>query len=220
MQGGRINNSCCIAQPYDGTYAGRSMPGMIVEDVTFRNPPGVTHTTDVYYRLGDSNYTARRIKILDQLEGFRTGAGDLPGAGLVTIQDSYVRLDTSLIGNPGCEGHPDGVQGYVGFHTVIQHNTIHFPDGSCENSPIFIADGSDGADILGNLLIGGGYSLRPHDGPFRIHDNVIADMEWAYGPLACGNGANYSIVSQSGNRVATVNTSDYTVGATVRTVAC
>jgi hypothetical protein len=220
MRGGRINNTCCIAQPYDGRFAGRSMPGMIVEDVTFTNPPGVAHTDDIYYRLGDSNYTARRIKILDQLEGFRTGAGDLPGAGPVDIEDSYVRIDTTTIANPGCGGHPDGVQGYVGFHTVIHHNTIHFPPpGACENSTVFIADSSDGADVLGNLLIGGGFTLQLNDGPFRFSDNVIADGEWNYGPLHCGGGVNFSIISQGNNRVAPVSAS-YQVGSTVRLVSC
>jgi hypothetical protein len=224
MQGGRINNSCCINQPYDGQYAGTSAPGMLVEDVTFSNPPGVTHTPDVYYRLGDSNYTARRVKILDQLEGFRTGAKDWPGAGEVVIEDSYVRLDTTTIVNVGCGGHPDGVQGYVGAHATIRHNTIdlYSTGGSCENGAVFIADSSAGADVINNLLLGGAFTLRAHDGPFRLIDNVIANNTWQYGPLTCdGNGAvGYQIVEQFGNRVAEVDNTTYQVGATVRTVAC
>jgi hypothetical protein len=221
MQGGRIDNSCCINQPYDGRYAGTSAPGMLVEDVSFTNPPGVAHTGDVYYRLGDSNYTARRVEILDQLEGFRSGAGDLPGAGEVTIEDSYVRLDTTTIGNPGCGGHPDGVQGYVGYHATIRHNTIDLATtgGSCENGAVFIADSSRGADVVNNLLLGGAFTLRPGDGPFRLIDNVIADGLWQYGPLACGGGVDFSIVAQSGNRTALVS-AGYVVGATVRSVAC
>jgi hypothetical protein len=220
MAGGRINNSCCIGQPYDDDVAGTSAPGLLVEDVTFRNPPGVQHTSDVYYRLGDSNYTARRVKVLDQLEGFRTGAGGLPGAGEVVIEDSYVRLDTTLVANPGCGGHPDGIQGYVGAHATITHNTIDLDTGgSCENGAIFIADSSDGADIVGNLLLGGAFTLRPHDGPFRLVDNVVADGRWQYGPLACGGGVGYRIVEQRGNRIAVV-TDDYQVGATVRAISC
>lgn len=221
MQGGRINNSCCINQdPYDDTVAGTSAPGMLVEDVTFANPPGVAHTDDVYYRLGDSNYTARRIKILDQLEGFRSGGGNLPGAGEVTIEDSYVRLDTTTIVNVGCGGHPDGVQGYVGFHTTIRHNTIDLftTGGSCENAAVFIADDSHGADVIGNLLLGGAFTLRPGDGPFTIQDNLIAEGTWQYGPAACGGGVGYSVVAQGNNHLATI-ASDYrvvTVGAEVR----
>ena len=241
FEGGRVNNHDMSNKiVYNG---------MIVDHVTFTNIPGQRHNTTpehIYYRVGDGGYTAEAVRIDRQQEGFRLGGADHGGTN-VLIANSYVLIDTygdqrwdgskwvadegtnhvnvsspTSPNNAPCDGHPDGIQGYVGPHALIIHNTFdeaHYGSGTCNDAPLFIADSSLGADVVNNAFLGGGYSERLHSGHFSSYNNRIARNEWGYGPVTCGGESSFVLVGQRGNLVATFDTG-YHVTHTYQAVGC
>ena len=155
--------------------------------------------------IGISNYTARRVKIINFSDGFRIAGSN------ITIVDSYVSLCA-----PNCDAHSDGIQAYGasgGTNITINHNAIDQTKvPSCaQTAPIFIPN--DGANqgnqnitvnITNNVLAGGGYSLRvfgslPFSAP-NITGNKIVKDSYGYGPvdITCskvGEWANNSLVT-------------------------
>jgi hypothetical protein len=168
--------------------------------VEVTNPPGRTASTDTYEAIGPSHYTCTGCKIWNRVEGFRVGAVDLPGAGPVTIQDSYVQTLVTPELCAAADPHGDGLQAYGGGHVTLRHNVIDVTRDSCGTSPVFIPDqGNSGATVVDNILAGGGYALRLTGGVFpAVTGNKIVDGSWAYGPVAvdCGR-----ITTWSGNAV-------------------
>jgi hypothetical protein len=128
--------------------------------------------------VGVDKYTATRLHIRNFGDGFRDSGDN------ILIQDSFVKLCS----NPG--DHSDGVQGYFGgSNVIVRHNTIDQRSAQSVTSPIFMADGSKGGTFEDNLLAGGGYTVRLHDGTFRFTGNRIVDGSWQYGPVysACAS---------------------------------
>jgi hypothetical protein len=176
---------------------------LLIEDSEVVLPPGQTESWDYGHVFGVANYTCRRCKVVGRAEGWRVGASGYAGAGPVTIEDSYAKLQVTQAQCDADDPHGDGIQGYGGPFVTIRHNTIDQRDDPCPTSPIFIpsGQGNDGGDIIDNVLAGGGFTLRAYGGNFpSITGNKIVYNTWAYGPLDI----NCSLIGNwSGN--ATVN---------------
>ncbi|MDM4718581.1 hypothetical protein QTQ03_02820 [Micromonospora sp. WMMA1363] len=158
---------------------------LLIEDSEVVNPPGEEFSTDQLYAFGVANYTCRRCKVINRMEGWRVAGKDYPGAAPVTIEDSYARLAVP----PGMcrtvDPHGDGVQSYHGPSVVLRHNTIDQRLDDCPTAPVFIPDQrNDGGTIRDNLLAGGSYSLRATGGWFpAITGNKIVHDSYGYGPI-------------------------------------
>jgi hypothetical protein len=159
---------------------------LFMENVEAVNPPGQEFTTNGEHAVGTANYTCRRCKIVNRIEGFRAGANSFSGAGPIRIEDSFVQLAVP----PGlCESedpHGDGIQGYGSPRVTIRHNTIDQTRDNCPTAPIFIPDGqgNSGGAVDDNLLAGGGYTLRLGGGTFSsVSGNKIVEGTPGYGPV-------------------------------------
>jgi len=158
---------------------------LLIEDTEVVNPPGQEFSKNAQYAFGVANYTCRRCKVVNRMEGWRVGAADYAGAGPVVIEDSFAQLAVP----PGmCETvdpHGDGIQGYGGPAVTIRHNTIDQRRDDCPTAPVFIPDqGNDGATVQDNLLAGGGYTLRLTGGKFpAVTGNKIVQGSFGYGPF-------------------------------------
>lgn len=171
--------------------------------------------------IGPGRYHAARNEVYGS-DGFRVSEPHQGGSNDVVIRDNAV-LNT----DPACalELHLDGVQGFFGGQNVeINHNTIDIrhADGCGENGAVFMADCSESATVINNLLIGGGFTLRIHDdhgndsrcpasgdvGPWGIGGNRIAD--WGFGPALTTNTEcnNSQTMTWADNRRATVSIVD------------
>jgi hypothetical protein len=168
---------------------------LTIEDTEVVNPPGQEFSTNEQYAFGVANYTCRRCKVINRIEGWRIGANSFSGAGTVTIEDSFAQLAVP----PGtCETvdpHGDGIQGYGAPTAVIRHNTIDQRRDDCPTSPIFIPDQDNaGGTVEDNLLAGGGYALRLTGGSFpSVTGNKIVEGSPVYGPVEvdCGKVGNW-----------------------------
>ncbi|GGN33393.1 hypothetical protein FHR83_001644 [Actinoplanes campanulatus] len=150
------------------------------------NPPGQEFTTNGEFAIGTADFTCRRCKVINRIEGFRAGGSSSAGAGPIVIEDSFVQLAVP----PGLcaseDPHGDGVQGYGGPHITLRHNTIDQRQDDCPTAPIFIPDGqgNNGGVVDDNLLAGGGYALRLGGGQFSsVTGNKIVQGTAAYGPV-------------------------------------
>jgi hypothetical protein len=158
---------------------------LTIEDTEVVNPPGQEFSTNEQYAFGVANYTCRRCKVMNRIEGWRIGASSFSGAGNVTIEDSFAQLAVP----PGtCETvdpHGDGIQGYGGPTAIIRHNTIDQRRDDCPTSPIFIPDQDNaGGSVEDNVLAGGGYALRLTGGSFpSVTGNKIVEGSPVYGPV-------------------------------------
>ncbi|RSM73229.1 hypothetical protein DMB66_04200 [Actinoplanes sp. ATCC 53533] len=169
----------------DNFIGNRVYGHLLIEDTEVVNPPGQEFSKNGQYAFGVADYTCRRCKVINRMEGWRVGAADYAGAGPVLIEDSFAQLAVP----PGmCESadpHGDGIQGYGGPTVTIRHNTIDQRLDDCPTAPIFIPDqGNDGATVQDNLLAGGGYTLRLTGGKFpAVTGNKIVQGSFGYGPL-------------------------------------
>jgi len=143
-----------------------------------------------------ANYVAVAVKALDWGEGFWVTNG-----GGATVTDSYARLCAPA----GSGAHSDGIQAYLASGpSVFRHNHIdqRGAGSCCVTSPLFWSS-SPGSQLtfVDNLLRGGGYSLRIHDGAGHIVTGNVIDRAWLFGPVLvdCAR-----VSSWSGNRVASV----------------
>ncbi|MFI7491042.1 hypothetical protein ACIBXA_21920 [Micromonospora echinaurantiaca] len=169
----------------DNFLGDRIHGGLLIEDSEVVNPPGEEFSTDQLYAFGVANYTCRRCKVVNRMEGWRIGAKEYPGAGPVTIEDSYARLAVPPGMCRSADPHGDGMQAYHGPSVVLRHNTIDQRLDDCPTAPVFIPDQrNDGGTIRDNLLAGGGYSLRATGGWFpAITGNKIVHDSYGYGPV-------------------------------------
>jgi Bacterial TSP3 repeat len=179
-----IRNSRVYGRIYNQA-SGRVYNGMLVEDTEIGPDSGNNGQTAG--SLGSAGYVARRVHIHNSTEGFRVGGYNYSGgqAGPVTIQDSFVDLDS----RPGSCDHADGVQGYDEPPSmVIHHNTIDMRGVQCSTAPIYIGDSPGSKTVTNNLVMGGSYSLRLHNGASgitypHVSGNRMVDDAWDYGPL-------------------------------------
>jgi hypothetical protein len=149
------------------------------------NPPGEEFSTNAQYAFGVANYTCRRCKVVNRMEGWRVGAKGFSGAGTVTIEDSFAQLAVPPGMCASDDPHGDGIQGYGGPTAIIVHNTIDQRLDDCPTAPIFIPDQDNaGGRVEDNLLAGGGYSMRLTGGTFsEVTGNKIVEGSPGYGPV-------------------------------------
>lgn len=178
--------------------------------------------------LGESGYTATRVRIQGHDDGFRMSSNN------VTVTDSYAHLcwnPPSLAPPDG--SHSDGFQNYCrdsyGNSTpcanlVFSHNTIDEHDiaGNSGINAGSTADGSgfSNATVNDNLFWGGGYtmSMTWGSGPkWTVHGNRIVNKGWQYAPVD----AEGTCVNQdwAGNSIVTIDSS-YKVTSTVSDQPC
>jgi hypothetical protein len=151
--------------------------GLVVEDSSFLPPAGESRggASDGVIVPGD--YTARRIKVQNRIEGLRAG-----GCGPVNVEDSYIHIDDG----GDCKLHADGIQGYGGRGLVVRNVAIDAREMTCGTAPLFYPrnQGNTGpVDINRLWLAGGGYSLRLGVGPASLRGVQILDRSWGYGPV-------------------------------------
>jgi hypothetical protein len=187
---------------------------LLIEDSEVVLPPGQTESWDYGHVIGTSDFTCRRCKITGRAEGWRVGATGYSGAGPVTIEHSYAKLQVTQAQCDADDPHGDGIQGYGGTFVTIRHNTIDQRDDPCPTAPIFIPDqGNDGATVVDNVVAGGGFSLRLTGGSLpTVTGNKVVANSWGYGPLDVDCGL---IGTWSGN--ATVNF-NWTTGTIINQV--
>lgn len=168
--------------------------------------------------VGVDSYTAVQVHVQGFSDGFRVSGNN------VLIRDSFV----DLCDNPGA--HADGVQGYGGGTGVkLVHNTIDGRAGESENAAVFFADGSLGAEVRDNLLIGGGWTLRLHDqtatkapqdlADYIVVGNRIAEGTSGYGPTSVDDCDRRKAITWSDNRIVSM-APDYTVTGPGREIPC
>jgi hypothetical protein len=158
---------------------------LTIEDTEVVNPPGQEFSTNLQYAFGVADYTCRRCKVVNRLEGWRVGASSYSGAAPVTIEDSFAHLAVPPGLCASVDPHGDGIQGYGGPTALIRHNTIDQRLDDCPTAPIFIPDQDNaGGTVENNLVAGGSYALRLTGGSFpSVSGNKIVDGTAAFGPL-------------------------------------
>jgi len=202
-----IRNSEITGKIDNNAGSNSSRPSFTVEDSTM-GPNSCGNISDGV--VGVSNYTAKRVRIKNQPDGFRIAGSN------VLIEDSYVTVCSV---NPN--DHSDGIQVYGAANAtniVIRHNTIdqRSVTNGAATAPIFIptdADrqGNNGVTVTvaDNVVAGGGYGLRVYGTlPLTAYvtGNKVVNNSWGYGPVdvTCDK-----IKSWSGNAVVSF---DWTTG--------
>ncbi|MFA4132112.1 MULTISPECIES: hypothetical protein [unclassified Brevibacillus] len=161
--------------------------------------------------VGDSNYTAIRVRIRGIDDGFR-----ISQPGNVIVRDSYYKGCVPNVPDP----HPDGIQSVCETtcsNILVTHNTFDQRGMSKVNSPIFIVDPLVRNVTVNNNLIGGGtYSLQLEWGggsKWNVSGNKIIYNSWKYAPASMeGTCSNINWVS--GNASVTIN-QNYQITSTV-----
>lgn len=186
---------------------------MLIEDSEVVPPPGQSGGTVDFSAIGESNYTCRRCKIVNRIEGWRISSA-VTGSGPVTIEHSYAKIGSDPAYCAQFDPHGDGIQGFFGTFATIHHNTIDQRNDPCTTAPLFIADSSAGGNITDNVLAGGTFTMRLLDGNFpTVTGNKIVNDEWAFGPFdttSCNQ-----IGTWSGNALVTFN---FTTGTIINHV--
>lgn len=134
--------------------------------------------------VGVGGYTARRVAIVDRVEGFRVGGRSDAGCGATLIEDSYVRLAPP---RPCGDWHGDALQGYDAPPLTIRNTTLDARTSGCgATSAFFYGDersaGNAPSVIRGLLVAGGGYPFRT-DTPSDVEGLRVLNNSWAYGPV-------------------------------------
>lgn len=167
--------------------------------------------------IGVANYTAKRVRIKNQPDGFRIAGPN------VLIEDSYVTVCSK---NP--DDHSDGIQAYGAANSaniVIRHNVIdqRSVTNGAATAPIFLPtdgdrQGNDGmvVTVADNIFAGGGYPVRiGGSGPMTAYvtGNKVVNNTWEYGPVdvTCDK-----IKTWSGNAVITYDWTAGTIASQVR----
>lgn len=185
---------------------------MTVTDTTIGNP----NRCDPQPGLGEHDYTATRVRIIGQGDGFRVSGSN------VSISDSYVQT----CNDPN--NHDDGVQIYCPApdlpqpcqNIVVNHNTLSNALTGNFTAPLFGGQqpgGNNGqlanSKFTSNLLYGGVYSIYLYGTGLTITGNRIATNPWR----SPGDGNTYngwvygasdvtcSTVTWSDNRAVTID---------------
>jgi hypothetical protein len=196
-----IRNSEILGKVDNNAGSNSTRPSFTIEDSTL-GPATCGSISDGV--VGVANYTAKRVRIKNQPDGFRIAGSN------VLIEDSYVTVCSK---NP--DDHSDGIQVYGaanGTNIVIRHNTIdqRSVTNGAATAPIFVptdADrqGNNGVTVTvaDNVVAGGGFPLRVYGTlPLTayITGNKVVNNTWEYGPVdvSCDK-----IKTWSGNAVIT-----------------
>ncbi|HET6953719.1 MAG TPA: hypothetical protein VFI47_25315 [Acidimicrobiales bacterium] len=185
--------------------------GLLIEDTEVGPDSGVM-TDWGHGAVGTAGYTARRVEIHNVTDGFRVSGDD------ILIEDSFVTL---AVVDGECN-HLDAVQGYGGGNNVVVRGNTLDARGYCSNASVFMADSSPHADVQGNLLLGGTYSLRLNQfeipATFVAKNNRIVDGSWQYGAMDIVDKGALNFTC-GGNQVVTID-SNYQVTGVVRDLPC
>jgi hypothetical protein len=209
-----IRNSEILGKVDNNSNAGGARPSFTIEDSTI-GPAACGSISDGV--VGVANYTAKRLRIKNQPDGFRIAGSN------VLIEDSYVTVCSK---NP--DDHSDGIQVYGaanGVNITIRHNTIdqRSVTNGAATAPIFVptdADrqGNNGVTVTvaDNVVAGGGYPLRIYGTlPLTAYvtGNKVVNNSWTYGPVdvTCDK-----IKSWSGNAVVAYDWTAGTITSQVR----
>jgi hypothetical protein len=135
---------------------------------------------------GDSRFVVIRCDISGTPDGIQTGAHDS------RFEQNYIH-DLAMFGTYPNETHNDGIQSYGGRNVVIANNRIDLRDkqgrayNEHQNAALFFMPDSDwplvNAQIVGNWLSGGGFTLRMND---SVTNAVVTDNQ--FGPTTGGWG--------------------------------
>jgi len=156
--------------------------GLVLEDVSViqSNPRTNDGANGV---IGPGGYTARRVKIMDRQEGFRSGGSSDAGCGPVVIQDSFAWATPP---QPCGEWHGDAIQGYDSPPLTVNNVTLWLDEqnGCGGTAPFFDWSGAGNAPVdITNLLVrGGGFSFRLAVGGV-VRNLMIVDGSWFYGAV-------------------------------------
>ncbi len=164
LQGGDVSNYNCQS-------------GLRVEQTSFVPPAGAARAGSPEGAITPGGYVADRVKILDYIEGVRSG-----DCGPITVSNSYMEINDG--GN--CNLHADGIQGYYGLGVIVRNSWIDARKMTCGTSPFFYPKGQGNVapvDIDRLWLAGGGYSFRLGVGPATVRNVQILDGSWAYGAV-------------------------------------
>jgi hypothetical protein len=178
--------------------------GLTVEDSTFLPPAGQAYGGSAEGAIRWGGYTARRVKVVDRVEGLRVASQPL-GCGPVTVEDSYISIAAPL--SP-CY-HADGIQGYTGAGLTVRNTVIDARGMECGTSAIFYGagDGNTGPVVLDRVWVaGGGWTVVLGPAGSRVTGLEVLDGSWQNGPYDVDCGAvdfSARVVDASG---ATVNT--------------
>lgn len=150
---------------------------MTVTDTTIGNPS----KCDPLPGLGEHDYTATRVRIIGQGDGFRVSGSN------VSISDSYVQT----CNDP--DNHDDGLQVYCPSpdlpqpcHDIaVNHNTLSNANTGNFTAPLFGGQqpgGNNGqlanSKFTNNLLYGGVFSIYLYGTGLTITGNRIATNPW------------------------------------------
>lgn len=198
FQGGGINN-------YPGATCRN---GMVVEDTSFKPPPGATFAGSNEGAIRYGGYTARRVSIVGYVEGMRVGGN--PNCGPVVIEDSYIGVGPP---QPCGDWHGDGIQGYDGPALTVRNVNIVMvfePSGCGGTAPFFYphSQGNTSVDIDRLRVKGGGYSFR-NGMPGKVLNLEIVEG-WFYGPIS----VKCSVITQWSASIVTAS------GTFVRSQSC
>lgn len=148
--------------------------GLTVSDTSFLPEAGDARGGASDGAIVPGAYTATRVKILNRIEGLRSGA-----CGPVSVIDTYMEI------NDGgqCALHADGIQGYNGLGIIVRNTWIDNRKETCGTAPFFYPRNQGNqppVDIDGLWLAGGTYSLRLGVGPATVRNVHILDGSWRY----------------------------------------
>jgi hypothetical protein len=171
LVGGRINNAS----------GGKCANGLIVEDSTFLPSAGEAWGGSAEGAITYGGYTARRVAVLDRVEGLRV-SGRADGCGPVVVEDSYIRITAPL--SP-CY-HADGVQGYDGAGLTMRRTVVDARRMECGTSAIFYpnGDGNTGPVTLDRVwAAGGGWVVVLGPTGSKVTDLEVLAGSGQYGPF-------------------------------------
>lgn len=196
--GAVIRNSLIETGQYWGLLV-RAGGSLTIEDSTIGGANGCQRDS----ALSGGDFTARRVEVISGGDAFDVGFSSTR-RGNVLIEDSYAKLCARV------PAHSDGLQSYVaGSNVRLNHNTIDMQsERDAQTAPIFWSgDTPYPFTLTNNLLIGGTYTIRIHDGTNHVvNGNIVARNKWIYGPTSI----TVPVGQCSGNQIADVS-STYTV---------
>lgn len=200
----------------NNSWTGNEGAPMVLDHVTIQPKGGACNPGAS--AIGDQNWHANAVKIIDFGDGFRYSGNNS------VAEHSYVKLCAPA----ESDAHSDGAQGYLaGTGNVLRHNTIDQrcvdntgdPDHlACSTTAnIFWADESgDGLIVEDNLFMGGGFTIRVHDGSgHTVHGNRVVDGTWDFGPVSSSCG----VIDWIDNRLVTID-ADYSITADLGVLDC
>lgn len=192
----------------------RCYNGLVIEDTTIeQTPTGYTNAGNNGV-IGPGGYTARRVKIVNRVEGFRVGGKSDAGCGDVLIENSYAYVTPP---RPCGDWHGDTLQGYDAPAVIVRNSVMILNEDGCDGNAPFYYVGETGntrVDVNGLIVQGGGYPFRL-GAPATVRGLHIVNNSWYYGPISVR--CNRVTVWQAD--IVTLNSAGQ-IASTVRTQPC